>query len=75
MKFVKRAFGEFNKSNMKWSQVLFFLSYDFLNVILLSFQWKLSFCNGRRHGVTCSHRKCYVTCGHNIIHDMTLSTE
>ena len=33
--------------------------------------------NGCRYGVICSRRKCYmyVTCGRNIIHDMTLSTE
>ena len=30
---------------------------------------------GRRDDVTCSCRKCYVMCGHNIIYDMTLATE
>ena len=34
-----------------------------------------NFCNGHRHDVTCSHQKFYVMCGHNIIYDMTLSTE
>ena len=31
--------------------------------------------NRRHHDVTCSCRKCYVTCVHNIIIDMKLSTE
>ena len=31
--------------------------------------------DGRRHDVTCSCRKCYLTFGHNIIYDMTLFNE
>ena len=30
------------------------------------FNESLNCCNGRRHGVTCSRRKCFVTYGHNI---------
>ena len=61
--------------------VRFCLSYDLLNAILsplklvFFFNGKLHCCNGRRHDVTCSRLKCYVTCGHNKIYDMTLSTE
>ena len=62
------------------TSVRFCLSYDFLNVILspsksVYFHENLHRCNGRRHDVTCSRRKCYVTCGPNIIYDMMLSTE
>ena len=50
-----------------------------LNAILsplkiVNFNEILHYCNGRCHDITCSHRKCYVMCGHNIIYDMTLST-
>ena len=38
------------------------------------FQQKMHCCHGRRHDVTCS-RESVNTCGHNIIYDMTLSTE
>ena len=31
------------------------------------FHENLHCCNGRRHYVICSRRKCYVMCGHNII--------
>ena len=60
--------------------VRFCLSYDLLNVILsppkfVYFNENLHRCNGCCHDVTYFHRKCYVTCGHNIIYDMTLSTE
>ena len=57
--------------------VRFCLSYDFLNRILLPskfvyFNENLHCSNGRHHDATCSRRKCYVTCGHNIIYDMTI---
>ena len=55
--------------------VKFCLSYEFLNTILslskkVYFHENVHCCNGRRHDVICSRRKCYVMCGHNII--MTL---
>ena len=58
----------------------FCLSYDLLNVILLPlkfvyFNENLHCCSGCHHGITSSHQKSYVTCGHNIIYDMMLSTE
>ena len=76
MKFIKWAFGKFNKLNMKWSC----LSYEILNAILSPskfdyFNENLHCSNGRRHNITCSRQKCYVMCGHNIIYDMMLSTE
>ena len=60
--------------------VRFFLSYEVLNAILSPskfdhFNVNLHSCNGRRHDVTCSRQKCYVTRGHNIICDMMSSTE
>ena len=60
--------------------VRFCSSYDLLNAILLPskfiyFNENLYCCNELRHDVTCPRRKGYVTCGHNIIYDMTLSTE
>ena len=66
--------------------VRFCLSYDLLqyvNVIVsplkfIYFNENLLCCNdsnGCPHDDTCSHRKCYATCGHNIIYDMVLSTE
>ena len=60
--------------------VRFCLSYDLLNAILspsklVYFNESLHCCNGRRHDVTCSRRKCFVSCGHNIIYDMMFSTE
>ena len=62
------------------TSVRFCLSYEFLNAILLPskfvyFNENLHRCNGRRHDGTCSRQKCYVMCGHNIIYDMTLSTD
>ena len=39
------------------------------------FDENLHCCNGRRHDITFSRQKCHVTCGHNIINDMTLYTE
>ena len=49
---------------------------SFLSPLKLTlFQRKMHCCQRRRHDVTCSRRNCYVTCGHNIIYDMTLSTE
>ena len=39
------------------------------------FNEKLHCCKGRHRDVTCSRQKCYVMCGHNIIYNMTLSTE
>ena len=55
------------------------LSYDVFNVTLspsmfVYFNENLHCCNGRRHDVTCSCRKCYVMLGHNIIYDMTYVT-
>ena len=60
------------------THVRFCLSYNLLNVALLPskfvyFNQNLHF-RGRRYDVTCSHRMCYVTCGHNIIYDMKLYT-
>ena len=60
--------------------VRFCLLYDLLNAILspskfVYFHANLHCCNGRRHDATHSRRKCYVTCGHNIIYDMMLSTD
>ena len=60
--------------------VRFCLSYDLLNAILAPsefgyFNENLHCCNRRGHDVTFSRRKCYGTCGHNIIYNMTLSTE
>ena len=59
------------------------LLYDLLHAILrpskfVYFNEKLHCCHGCQDG--CSHdvasrRKCYVKCGHNIIDDMTLSTQ
>ena len=62
------------------TSVKFCLSYDIFNPILSSskfvyFNENLHCSNIRRHDVTCSHEKCYVTWGHNIIFEMTLSTE
>ena len=60
--------------------VIFCLLYDPLNAIVspskfVNFNENLHSCNGRCRHVTFSSRKCYVICGHNIIYDMTLSTE
>ena len=60
--------------------VRFCLSFDLSNVILMPskivcFKENLHCCNGRRHNITYSRRKCYVTCGPNIIYVMTLFTE
>ena len=60
MKFIKQAFGEFNKFNMKWTW-----NYDLLNAIQSTSKFVYYY----------SRQKCYVTCGHNIIYDMTLPTE
>ena len=62
--------------NLLWNyQECKTLSYDLLNVILspsnfVHFNENFMVKNG-----TSSHQKCYVTCGHNIIYDMMLSTE
>ena len=40
MKFMKRAFGEFNKFHMKWPSVRFCLSYDPLNLDFIAFKRK-----------------------------------
>ena len=58
--------------------VRFCLSYDNFNTTLLPskfvyFNENLHCCKGCHHDVTCSPRKCYVTCGHNIIYDMTFN--
>ena len=83
MKFIK-SFGEFNKVLLipyeMTTSVRFCLSYDLLNAILspskfVYFNGKFALCHRCRQYVTGLHRKCYVTCGHNIIFDMTLSTE
>ena len=60
--------------------VRFCLSYDLLNANLspskfINFNENLHRYNGSRHDGTCFSRKYYVTCGHNIIYDMMLSTE
>ena len=60
--------------------VRFYLSYDILNAILspskfVYFNENVHCCHGHRHDVTCFHQKWHVTCGHNIIYDMMLSTE
>ena len=60
--------------------VRFSLWDELLNLILspskfIYFNENLHFLLVPRHGVTCSCRKCYETCGHNIIYDMALSTE
>ena len=60
--------------------VRFCLSYDLLNAFLspskfVYFNEKMHCCNGCPHDATCARLKCYVTGGHNIIYDMTLSTE
>ena len=60
------------------TSVRFCLSYGLLNAILshsFYFNENLHCRHGSGHDATCSPRKCYVTCGHNIIYDMTLSTE
>ena len=62
------------------TSVRFCFSYDLLNVILSYSKFvytneNLHCCNERRHDVTCSRQKRYITCGHNIINDMTLSIE
>ena len=54
------------------TSVKFCLSYHISNVILLPSKLvysheSLCCCNGCRHDVNCSRRKCYVTCGHNVI--------
>ena len=58
----------------------FCISYDLLNAILLPskfvyFSENLHCCHRHCHDFTCSCRRCYVMCGHNIIYDMTLSTD
>ena len=50
------------------------LSYDLLNAILtlaefVYFNEKLHCCHGRRHVVTCSSQKCYITCGMTLSYD------
>ena len=57
------------------SSVRFCLSFDHLSPSkFVYFNGNLNCCNRRRNDITCSRRKCYVTCGHNIIYDMTLFT-
>ena len=80
MKFIKRAFGEFDKVYEMTTSVIFCLLFALSNGRFIPFKTdiistKMHCCHGRRHEVTCSRRKCYKTCGHNIIYDMTLSTE
>ena len=80
MKFIKQAFGEFNK--IKYEMIMsvrFCLSNDFLNGILshskfVYFNVKLYCCHGCPYGVTCCRWKCHETCGHNIIYVMTTVT-
>ena len=53
------------------TSVRFCLSYDLLNAILspskfVYFHVNFLCCNGRRHDVTRSRRKCCVTCVYNI---------
>ena len=67
MKSIKQAFSEYNRFNMRWPFKCNFIAYK------VYFIENLHCCNGRRHDVTYSHRKLYVTCGHNIIYDMTLN--
>ena len=60
--------------------VRFRLAYSSLNVILspsklVYFNGKLHFCQRRSHDITCCGQKGYVTFDHNIIYNMTLSTE
>ena len=62
------------------TSVRFCLVYDLLNAILspsefVNFNKNVHCYNGRLHDVIYFHWKCYVTCGHNIIYDMTLCTE
>ena len=62
------------------TSVIFCLSYDLSKELFIAFKvdkfsTSVHCCHGRRHDVTCSRQKCYVTCGHNIIYDMTLYTE
>ena len=62
------------------TSVRFCLSYDLFNAILLPsklayFNENLRCCDGRRHDVTCSRRKCYAMCGHNIIYEVMFSTD
>ena len=59
------------------TNVRFCLSYDLLNAILSPSKFvyindNLNY-NRNPHYVTCSYRKCNVTCGHNIMNDMKLS--
>ena len=60
--------------------VSFYLSYDLFNVILspskfVYFNENLHCWQDPHPDVTCFHGKCYVTCGHSISYDMTLSIE
>ena len=63
------------------TSVRFCLSSDLLNAILSPFKVFVYFnenlhcCHRLCDDVTCFGRKCDVTCGLNIIYDMTLSTE
>ena len=78
MKFIKRDLGEYNRFNMKGSRVLDTVHHMTLYMRLFHFQnlfISMNICIARRQNVTFSRRKRYVICGHNIINDMTLSTE
>ena len=60
------------------TRVRFCLSYDLLNVILSPSKFVYSNENLHcfhelRNDVTCSCRKCYITCGHNIFFDNVIN--
>ena len=62
------------------TSVRFCLSYDLLNANLSPSDFvylneEMSCCNGGHDDLTFWCRKCYITFGHSIIYDMTLSTE
>ena len=62
------------------TSVIFCLSNDLSKGFLSPLKWtlfqrKMHCCHGRRHDVSCPRQKCLYTFGHNIIYDMTLSTE
>ena len=53
-----------------------FIKRAFCKVLFsfVNFNEKFPYCNGRRHGVTCSRPKCYVRCDHNIIYEVIAET-
>ena len=80
MKFIKWAFGSsihliWNDDEYKILFIIWPLKCDSFGFYVCLFQWKIALLSQTSHDFTCSRRKCYVTCGHNIIYDMTLSTE